>query len=484
MRLFQKTIFPFSTTGAVCNLSLYENGEIVSSSSESQFTESLQILNEFEITHFLFFGFSTEKNWEFYKSKLELAGYHCKIIQLPTLPTEKSTVKEFMDYIKGMEDIFHFIGKSNFKIFFPAQKKHEISEFLFGCFLHLDRSLTVPDLEEYFLGNESLDDSLRLKLESYGKFLNSNPYLVLKKTPSLKGRAEVIQKEKELPQNTEIPAQVKAGDFELNLSALSGKEPEPLPSNPSIELNLSSLSEEEPFFQEKEEDPEELLEDVLGFAENFDTPDNFDWDSAFADTGQKVEDNFTAKDNVFLEKGDEVESEKPILEESTEDFSFSTLIDLDAITNGKIDAYSEDKKEESANKEKTSPEDSDSRIPFPDVLNLDNLPLDEIEKELIAPLPEETLEEPESERIEEPTPTVEINIDPSNTFIDRHIKDALTKEILVDEDDPRKKKTKDPKKDSKPVTIIVTAEKEEDVRPLSKDKLKKLSSDFNAIQLD
>jgi len=452
MKLFQKTIFPFSITGAVCNLAIYENEQIFTFNSQTEFEQSLEILREFEITKFLFLGFTTEKNWETLKSKLELNGYQCQIFNPLNLPTEKSSLKEFIDYTSSLEKFFNFIGKSNFKLYFPLQKKNLAIEFVFSCFLYLDSSVTISELEEYFFGKSKLETTIISKLESFNKFLQSNPYLFLKKIPSLKKRAKYIQEYKK-----EISSTVKAGEFDLNLSALNEKEPK-LSQTTSIEFNLSSLTEEPPPPEDKSST--ELLQDVLELANSIDLP---------------VE----VESSEQLQANQEISSQTS---ETQEDFTFSTLIDLDAITESTIEAYEEEKKEEVnlANSSQTTESTEDTQVPFPEVLDTQKVvSISEWQTAQFSALVEQSLED------DELNPNAEIVFEEDKyDSVDRYIKDAITKEVLLEEEDPGKTQEKSEKKESKPKTIIVTAKKEENIQPLSKENFEKISSQFKAIQLD
>ncbi len=451
MKLFKKTIFPFSITGAVCNLAIYENEQIFTFNSQTEFEQSLEILREFEITKFLFLGFTTEKNWEALKSKLELNGYQCQVFNPLNLPTEKSSLKEFIEYTSSLEKFFNFIGKSNFKLYFPLQKKNLAIEFVFSCFLYLDSSVTVLELEEYFLGKSKLETTIISKLESFNKFLQSNPYLFLKKIPSLKKRATYVQEYKK-----EISSTVKAGEFDLNLSALNEKEPK-LSQTTSIEFNLSSLTEEPPPPEDKSST--ELLQDVLELANSIELP-------------------------VELESSEQLQANQEIssqASETQEDFTFSTLIDLDAITESTIQTYEEKKEEVNLeNSSQTTESTEDVQVPFPEVLDTQKVvSISEWQTAQFSALVEQSLEDDELH----PNAEIVFEEDTDNS-IDRHIKDAITKEVLLEEEDPRKTQEKSEKKESKPKTIIITAQKEENIQPLSKENLEKISSEFKAIQLD
>lgn len=465
MSIFQKIFFPFSNTGGVCYLYEYENTLAYKYLNEQNLLKEVESLRIREISHLVFFGFSKEDRLDYYKKKLEFQGFSCLSIPYFTIP--KQDLNNLINTLQDIEILIQFVGTRNFVIYYPHSKEYEVFEYVVCAILYLDLEVDLKEILEYFLGDLNLPHENLQRLQFFYTSLKTSYSPVLKKfiftTGHLNEKEEVLE-----------PSIMKVGEFELNLSSLNGKSSVEVEEvNLVQKLNLNSLIDESDTY----ENPLELLEDVLDFAENFIEKEELDeWKEAFPDTGKKIESNRTSNDFLQSQKTTEV-----LHSEEQEDYTFSTLINLDAITEEYL-SLEETKTEQVNESEKDSfiQEDSDSEMKP----HLETATNTDEEEDLFShndPAFEIKLDFT-SERMQ--TVEVEIDSESSLTSLDRQIKDALTKEVLIEEDDPRVKKQV-PKKESKPVTIIITPEKkEEKISPLSKEKFDSMKEEFNAIQLD
>lgn len=449
MSVFQRIVFPFSNTGAVCYLYEYENTLAHKYFNEANLLQEIENFKVREISNLVFFGFSKENKLDYYKKKLEFHGFACLNLLHFTHFSKRSTAN-LNNTIKDLELLIQFVGHKNFAICYPHSKEFEVLEYVVCAILFLDPENELEEVFDYFLGSNSIPFENSERIQNFQFYLKNYYSPVLKKF-ILPNETEEVS-----PQKTGESFKMKVGEFELN---------------------LNSLTEDENQY----ENPLELLEDVLDFAESFEEKlEEDEWKQAFPDTGKKIESNQTARDDLQSKKTTEVLKSEEHLEE---DYTFSTLIDLDAITEEYLSL--EEDSQNQTNPNKKTQEGVNNVPAFHEKESLpeknqdtqeDLLSYDDLALEIPLDFTSETMDAIQAE--------VEIDSEPSLTSLDRQIKDALTKEVLVEEEDPRKKKDSS-NRESKPKTIIITPEnKEEKVSPLSKERLESLKEEFNAIQLD
>lgn len=465
MGIFQKIIFPFSTTGAVCYLYEYENTLAHKTLNEEVILREIENFKIREIKSIIFYAFAKDEKLDFYKKKLQIHNFHCYDISSFKQPNPKQP-NLLTNTLRDLELLIQAVETKNFGFFYQQYKEYEVLEYVVCTLLLLDPQSDLEEVLEYFLLEKQLPYENLERLKFFHNSLKTYYSPVLKKFLFPTSEPEFSTKEK-VSELTNI----KVGEFELNLSALHENGfVEIKPEEFIHKLNLNSLNEDGDTF----ENPLELLEDVLDFAESFEEQELDECKEAFPDTGKKVESNLSLAENVQTQKPSEVlETEEP----TEEDYTFSSLIDLDAIT----ESYLLEEQEEYL-QEDTQHQESNLNVTAPtqekEISNTQEELFSHEDTAFEVPL-EFTSDKMKTIQVE-----VEINSEPSLTSLDRQIKDALTKEVLIEEEDPRKKKEPQ-KKESKPVTIIITPEKkEEKLSPLSKEKLESLREEFNAIQLD
>lgn len=462
MSIFQRIVFPFSNLGSVCHLYEYENTLVHKFLNEQILLQEVESLKLREISSLVFFGFLKDDKLEYYKKKLDFFGFRCLNISQFYFPNKKNLTL-LSNTIRDIESLLQFVSTKNFALCFPNSKEYEVLEYIVCSMLYLDTEVNLEEILEYFLGNKELPFENLERLKFFQSALKNSYSPVLKK---------FILDSEHLETQETLPEKMKVGELELNLGSLNGKATQEIQDENFVQkLNLNSLTEDDTF-----ENPLELLEEVLDFAESFEeTLEEDEWKQAFPDTGKKIESNQTSKDELQAQKPTElVNAEDPL-----EDYTFSSLVDLDAIT----ESYLALEEQTPTEKEPALEVSSDSTEPA----QVENETLSENVTEDLVTESDVAIEiklDFTSEKMETIQAEVELDSDPSFTSVDRQIKDALTKEVLIEEDDPRLKK-EPPKKESKPKTIIVTPEKkEEKLSPLSKEKLESLKEEFNAIQLD
>lgn len=457
MGIFQKIVFPFSITGGVCYLYEYENTLVHKTFNEQSILQEIENLNIREISSLVFYGFVKEEKLTYYKRKLELHNFHCYHIASFKQPNPNQP-DSLINVVRDVDLLIQLVGTKNFGFFYPQAKEYEVLEYITCALLFLDPQNELEEILEYFLGEKSLPYENLERLKFFHTSLKTSYSPVLKKF--------ILQTTLEPPTNNEETLEInklKVGEFELDLSSLSKNGFVEFKREEIIQkLNLNSLISDEDTF----ENPLELLEDVLDFAESFEEQEEIDeWKEAFPDTGKKVESNQSSQDELQSQKPAEI-----LKSEEQEDYTFSS-IDIDAITESYLSLEESQKENFQINDHKNI--SASSTLLQEDTIS--NLQDESLMFEVPLDFTSETMQTIQVE--------VEIASEPSLTSLDRQIKDALTKEVLIEED-PRKKKEHQ-KKESKPVTIIVTPEKkEEKLSPLSKEKLESLREEFNAIQLD
>ncbi len=498
----KRTYIPFSITGGVCYLSAFSENEILTKATDEKIAEKVGQFQEMGISKLIFADINPRtRGLEFFSSKVELNGIDCFHYSIPDIPTKNSTMKEFVSYSEHIENFYQKVGDSNFKYFSSTEDNKRAILFLIACIIFKDESIELDEICSYLLPEgDTPSKAIVLQLAEWKKFAFSEKFLIHKTlTQDLGIKHNFAESEK-----TSTVVVTEEG-IPLNLKSLQ-EEPkvvEKSSTDPKISLNLQGFQEVE-FTPESitEENPVALVEELLDFAENFDVEetDELDWEDAFPDTGKKVESNFTINDNLIFQKGEsavEVSEDSPIDVTPTEEVYSHYMDDLlDTLKD--LKAIPEEEDLSPANRETTEDEIpaivTDSSVPFPDVLNLNNIKT-ELDTDPFAVISNQNKQQKEDEmvvtesnqsQIEEET--LEVDVDPTvATYIDRQIKDALTKEVLEEDEDPRRKsiEKEKKKKDTKPLTIIVTAEKTDSIHPLDKSrKIDESNPDFKAIPLD
>jgi hypothetical protein len=497
----KRTYIPFSITGGVCYLSAFSENEILTKATDEKIAEKVGQFQEIGISKLVFADINPRtRGLEFFSSKVELNGINCIHYSIPDVPKKNSTMKEFISYSEHIENFYKKIGDSNFKYFFSTEENKRAILFLLACIIFKDETIELDEICSYLLPEGDIPSkTIVLQLTEWKKFAFSEKFLIYKTlTRDLGIKHNLAEPE---VKNTVVGPGI---EIPLNLQSLQEetKVTEKQDTDPKIPLNLEGFQEVE-FTPESitEENPVALVEELLDFAENFDVEEteDLDWEDAFPDTGQKVESNFTLNDHLIFQKGEstvEVSEDSPIDVVPTEE-SYSHYMDdlLDTIKD--LKSIPEEEDLSPANRETTGEETpaiaTDPSVPFPDVLNLNTIKT-ELDTDPFAAISIQSKQQKENEMVTTEsnlTPsdeTLEVDIDPTvATYIDREIKDAITKEILEDDEDPRKKsmEKEKKKKNSKPLTIIVTAEKTDSIHPLDKSrKIDESNPDFKAIPLD
>lgn len=401
MNTFGRNLIPFANTGAVCRICPVDKNDRLYTDLGSSKELISDILRN-SINFVIFAGFGNPKDLSILRKELEDTGVKFVNYSFTALPSSvKGDGSDVYSHYALILEKFNSAMKSrNFMLCFPSVQFMNAAGLLWGSMVLADESLDADEFDQYlftedFTGRKSLKEDLK----SLKSFLYSQERLLQK---SLKGLKKLLEETQE---------EVFENPLNLNLSALE----KPVHISPvdttEITFNLESLEPKE-FVSESEESDqaEKIVDELLNMAEQLSqepAEEELTWESAFPDTGQKIASNLTIIKDLDTE---------PLTE-----------IDLDS-------------------------------VPYPEVLDIENLDLEELDDPVTVPISEISFE----------------NDDDDRTIMG----------IVTVETEPEETVKKPPKKETPPPTIIVTAEKVETIKPISEEFKNKSKNNFRAIRLD
>jgi len=401
MNTFGRNLIPFANTGAVCRIHpVDKNDRLYSDLGSSK--EFISDIIKSSINFVIFAGFGNPKDLSILRKELEDKGVKFVNYSFTALPSSAKGdgQDEYSNYALILEKFKSAMKSKNFLLCFPSGQFMNAVGLLWGSMVLADETLDEEEFDQYLFADDFTGrKSLKEDLSHLKQFLYSQERLLQK---SLRGIKKLLE--------DSAAEDIFQNPLNLNLSSLE----KPVHISPvdttEITFNLESLEPME-FVSESDESEqaEKIVDELLNMAEQLSldsSEEELTWESAFPDTGQKISSNLTIIKDLDTE---------PLTE-----------IDLDS-------------------------------VPYPEVLDIENLDLEELDDPVTVPISEISFEDDD----------------------DRTIMGIVTVET-----EPEETVRKTPKKETPPPTIIVTAEKVETIKPISEEFKNKSKNNFRAIHLD